>query len=67
MSSGWSSYNGSWQSSKSGLRIRYIGRGDSSNGRYIDGNVASTHVWSSALTAAEIKQNFNKQRARFGV
>lgn len=67
MSSGWSSYNGSWQSSKSGLRIGYIGRGSSAHGRYIDGNVASTHVWSRALTAAEIKQNFNQQRARFGV
>ena len=67
MSSGWSSYNGSWQSSKSGLRIGYIGRGNGANGRYIDGNVASTHVWSRALTAAEIKQNFNQQRARFGV
>ena len=67
MSSAWSSYNGSWQSSKSGLRIGYIGRGNGANGRYIDGNVASTHVWSRALTAAEIKQNFNQQRARFGV
>ena len=67
MSSGWSSYNGSWQSSKSGLRIGYIGRGNGANGRYIDGNVASTHVWSKALSAAEIKQNFNQQRARFGV
>lgn len=67
MSSGWSAYNGSWQSSKSGLRIRYIGRGNSGNGRYIDGNVASTQAWSRALTAAEIKQNFNQQRGRFGV
>jgi len=67
MSSAWSSYNGSWQSSNAGLKIRYIGRGSSAHGRYIDGNVASTHVWSRALTAAEIKQNFNQQRARFGV
>ena len=67
MSSGWSAYNGSWQSSKAGLRIRYIGRGNSANGRYIDGNVASTQAWSRALTAAEIKQNFNEQRGRFGV
>ena len=67
MSSGWSSYNGSWQSSKAGLRIRYIGRGSGGNPRRVDGNIASTHVWSKALTAAEIKQNFNAQRARFGV
>ena len=67
MSSAWSSYNGSWQSSKAGLRIRYIGRGDSSNGRYIDGNIATTHVWTKALTAAEVKSNFNAHRKRFGV
>jgi hypothetical protein len=67
MSSGWSAYNGSWQSGNAGLKIRYIGRGSSAHGRYIDGNVASTHAWSRALTAAEIKQNFNQQRARFGV
>ena len=66
MSSGWSSHNGSW-SDNNGLRIRYIGQGNSSNIRRVDGNIASTHVWSRALTAAEIKQNFNQQRARFGV
>ena len=67
MSSGWSAYNGSWQSNKAGLRIRYIGRGNSANGRYIDGNVASTNVWTRALTAAEVKSNFNAHRKRFGV
>ena len=66
MSSGWSSRNGSWQNYP-GLRIRYIGQGNGSNPRRVDGNIASTHVWSRALTAAEIKQNFNQQRARFGV
>ena len=66
MSSGWSSHNGSWQNYP-GLRIRYIGQGNGSNPRRVDGNIASTHVWSRALTAAEIKQNFNQQRARFGV
>ncbi len=66
MSRGWSSRNGSWQNYP-GLRIRYIGQGNGSNPRRVDGNIASTHVWSRALTAAEIKQNFNQQRARFGV
>lgn len=66
MSSGWSSHNGSW-SDNNGLRIRYIGQGSTSNIRRVNGNIASTHIWSRDLTAAEIKQNFNKQRARFGV
>lgn len=67
MSSDWSSYNGSWQTSRSGLRIRYIGRGSSGNPRRVDGNIACTHAWTRALTAAEIKQNFNAQRDRFRV
>lgn len=66
MSSGWSSHNGSWIDNN-GLRIRYIGQGSSSNIRRINGNIASTHAWSRALTSAEIKQNFNQQRVRFGV
>jgi len=67
MSSSWSAYNGSWQSSKAGLRIRYVGRGSSANGRYMDGNIACTQVWSRALTAAEILQNYNAQKSRFGL
>jgi len=67
MSSGWSSYNGSWQSSKAGLKIRYIGRGSSAHGRYVDGNIACTQAWSRALTAAEIKANFSAQKSRFGL
>ncbi len=66
MSSAWSSHNGSW-SDNNGLRIRYIGQGSSGNVRRVDGNIACTHVWSKALSAAEIKQNFNQQRVRFGV
>jgi hypothetical protein len=66
MSSGWSSHNGSW-TDNNGLRIRYIGRGNSSNVRYVDGNIACTHAWSRALTAAEVRSNFNAQKERFGL
>ena len=66
MSSGWSSHNGSW-TDNNGLRVRYIGRGNSSNVRYVDGNIACTQVWSRALTASEVLQNYNAQKARFGL
>ena len=65
MSSGWNAYNGSWQSSKAGLRIRYIGRGDAGNGRYIDGQIASTRVWDKPLTAKEIQQLYNAERKKY--
>jgi len=67
MSSSWSSYNGSWQSSKAGLKIRYIGKGSGGNPRMVDGNIAATQAWSRALTAAEIKSNFSAQKSRFGL
>jgi hypothetical protein len=41
-----------------------IGSTDSSS---IDGNMASVRVYSKALTAAQVKQNFNAERNRFGV
>ena len=66
MSSGWSSRNGSWQNYP-GLRIRYIGQGNGSNPRRVDGNIACTQVWSKALTASEVLQNYNAQKARFGL
>ena len=66
MSSGWSSHNGSW-SDNNGLTIRYIGQGSSGNPRRVDGNIATTHVWSRALTNTEILQNYNAHKTRFGL
>ena len=66
MSSAWSSHNGSW-SDNNGLTIRYIGQGSSGNPRRVDGNIATTHVWSRALTDAEILQNYEAHKSRFGL
>ena len=41
-----------------------IGTGDS---RYTNGNIASMKIYNRALTAAEISQNFNALRGRFGI
>jgi hypothetical protein len=58
---------GSWHASYAGLKIRYIGQGNSANIRRVDGNIACTQAWSRALTAAEIKANFSAQKSRFGL
>ena len=48
----------------------YIGRNTAaggSNGNFFTGNQASTKIYNRALTAAEIQQNFNATRGRFGI
>jgi hypothetical protein len=50
---------------------QYIGRNDKSsfgsNTPYFDGKIARLLGYTRALTAAEIKQNFNATRKRFGI
>jgi hypothetical protein len=36
-------------------------------GRYLNGNIAQVSIYNRALTAAEIQQNFNATRSRFGI
>lgn len=67
MSSGWSAYNGSWQTSRAGLRIRYIGRGNSGNIRMVNGKIGSTRVWDKPLTAKEIEHLYNSERKKYGL
>jgi len=57
----------SWNPSYSGLRVRYIGIANASNIRRLNGMVPVTKIYDKALTAAEIKQNFNATRGRFGI
>ena len=35
--------------------------------RYFTGRIAAFQMYNKALTAAQIKQNFNQERSRFGV
>ena len=44
-----------------------IGRRHSGDPKYFLGNIASTQMYNRALTAAEINQNFQATRARFGI
>jgi hypothetical protein len=44
-----------------------LGRKISSNSEYFIGSVANTQIYNRALTAAEVAQNFNATRSRFGI
>ena len=41
--------------------------GAHSSGYYLDGEIAASRVYNKALTAAEVLQNFNAQKSRFGL
>ena len=64
---GGSHASNSFSSAGSGLKIGYLGRGDSPNGRYMYGSMPVTKVYNRALLAAEVKQNFNALRTRYGL
>jgi len=44
-----------------------IGRDADFDGAYLYGNIANTQIYNRALSAAEVQQNFNATRARFGI
>ena len=56
-----------WNSDYSGLKVGYVGRGDSSNGRYFYGKYPIIQIYNRALTAAEVLQNFNATRTTYGL
>jgi hypothetical protein len=48
-------------------RTQVFNRIGGNGSRYYIGNVTTTNIYNRALSAAEITQNFNAQRARFGL
>jgi hypothetical protein len=44
-----------------------IGRDDPVSGRYFAGDIPSIQIYNRALSAAEIQQNFNALRGRYGI
>jgi len=56
-----------WNASYSGLKVRYMGRGNSGNTRRIDGSLPITRIYDRRLSADEIKSNFNATRGRYGI
>jgi hypothetical protein len=58
--------NGSFtNTSNKNLLIGYYG--DTSNGGYWSGNIAIGQIYNRALSQAEITQNYNSQKGRFGL
>jgi hypothetical protein len=45
----------------------YIGVYGNFAGYFFNGNIAQTHIYNRALTAQEIKQNFNASKSKFGL
>ena len=41
--------------------------GRNSSSRYTNGKIAACQIYDTALTAAEILQNYNAQKSRFGL
>lgn len=56
----------SWNASYAGLMIGFIGRGDSGNGRYFNGELPITKVYNYPLSATHVRQNFRALGSRFG-
>lgn len=56
-----------WNNAYAGLRVRYIGQGNSSNVRRVDGQIPVTRIYDRALSANEIQQNYLSFKSRFGL
>ena len=56
----------SWNASYSGLKVQYFGAGQT-NRRYVNGKIPITRIYNRALSAQEVKQNFNAYKDRFNM
>jgi len=55
----------SWSSSHSGLKVRYMGRGNSGNTRRLNGSLPTTRIYDRPLSAEEVLNNYNAHKDRF--
>ena len=56
-----------YNASHSGISARYFGVGYAPSTRVVNGKIPVTRIYEKALSATEIKQNFNVYRKRFGI
>jgi hypothetical protein len=56
------SYSGTIGTNSVSVRV-----GSANDGLYFNGNIVQVQIYNKALTAAEIQQNFNALRGRFGI
>jgi hypothetical protein len=47
--------------------IGYLGRYNANYGQYLAGNISNVSIYNRALSAAEVSQNFNALRGRYGI
>ncbi len=59
----------SWNATYSSLDVRYIGKYEYNGGhsRYFNGEIEAVKIYNRALTSAEVLQNFNATKDRFGL
>jgi len=59
----------SWNATYSSLDVRYIGKYEYNGGhsRYFNGEIEAVKIYNRALTSAEVLQNFNATKSRFGL
>jgi hypothetical protein len=55
-----------WNASYSGLRIRYIGKGNNANTRLVNGQIPITKVYNRVLSREEILRNSTHYSKRYG-
>jgi len=64
---GTATFSGSRQTNSYALRLGGVYSAYSTDAYHLDGKMAGTRIYSKALSAAEVKSNFNAHRKRFGV
>lgn len=57
----------SWNPTYAGLKFRYIGMGNTSNLRRLNGKISQFKIYTRALTAEEILQNYNATKGRYNL
>jgi hypothetical protein len=59
----------SWNATYSALKTRYVGRYEYNGGysRYFNGKIPVVQMYSRALSASEVLQNYNATKTRFGL
>jgi hypothetical protein len=56
-----------WNPSYSGLKVRYIGKGNNANPRLVNGKIPVTKIYNRPLLASEIYNNFLGYKTRFNM
>jgi hypothetical protein len=56
-----------WNPSYAGLKVRYIGRGNAANVRVLNGQIATTKIYTRELSATDVLNNYLQYKTRFNL